>query len=107
MHRVAEMIRALSAKIPGLRTETEASGNPRGPVWVNVSKGVSGAVIEWRQGMGFGLTSLPTNGQGEAPDEIYASVPTLVARLEVLLRGNERTQPPTEADLRGLRGHGS
>jgi DNA-binding transcriptional regulator YiaG len=105
MQHVEEMIRALVAKVPGVRTETEASENPRGPVWVNVSNGTVGAVIEWRQGMGFGLTSLPTESQGEASDEIYNSPEALVARLEVLLQGKERTQPRKEADLRELREH--
>jgi DNA-binding Xre family transcriptional regulator len=103
MQHVEEMIRALAAKVPGIRTETEASENPRGPVWVNVSNGTVGAVIEWRQGMGFGLTSLPTESQGEASDEVYDSPEALVARLEVLLQGKERTQPRKEADLRELR----
>lgn len=105
MEHIEEIVRELEERIPGSRTRVERSTNPRGPVWVDVTNGTFGAAIEWRQGMGFGLTSLPSESLGEAADETYDSPTALIDRVEELLSGKARTRPPEEAILRTLREH--
>jgi len=105
MEYIEEIVAEIEERIPGTRTRVERAENPRGPVWIDVSNGTFGAAIEWRQGMPFGLSSLPTDAQGEGADEVYESSDELIDRLEVLLNGNARTRQPEQAVLRRLREH--
>jgi DNA-binding XRE family transcriptional regulator len=105
MEHVEEIAREIEKRISGARTRIERGASPRGPVWIDVTNGRFGAAIEWRQGMGFGLTSLPSESLGEAADETYDSATELIDRVEELLSGRSRTRPPEEALLRGLREH--
>jgi DNA-binding XRE family transcriptional regulator len=103
MDHIDEVISEMKARVPGVKTRVERAESPRGPVWIDVTNGRAGVAVEWRQGMGFGVTSLPTAGQGEAADEVYPSTIELVDRVEELLGGKARTEPPHEAVLRQLR----
>jgi DNA-binding XRE family transcriptional regulator len=105
MEHIEDVVQEIEKRIPGARTRVERAASPRGPVWVDVTNGTFGAAIEWRQGMGFGLTSLPSDSLGEASDETYDSVTELIDRVESLLNGGPRTRPPVEAVLRTLREH--
>lgn len=105
MEHVEQIVREIEERIPGVRTRVERTQSARGPVWVDVTNGKFGAAVEWRQGMGFGLTSLPSDGFDEAADETYDSVAELVDRVEELMSGKARTRAPQEAVLRQLREH--
>ena len=103
MEHIEEIVRSIHSRIPDVKTRVETGENPRGPVWIDVTNGRYGASIEWRQGMGFGLSSLPTEGQGESADETYASSEDLIDRVEELLSTGARTSSRQEALLRHLR----
>jgi len=105
MEHIEEIVREIEKRIPGVRTRVERTESPRGPVWIDVTNGKHGVAIEWRQGMGFGLTSLPSDSLGEASDETYDSVVELIDRVEELLSTGQRTCAPKEAFLKTLREH--
>lgn len=105
MEHIEEIVREIEKRIPGVRTRTERTESPRGPVWIDVTNGVHGVAVEWRQGMGFGLTSLPSDTLGEAADEIYESTVELVDRIQEVLSTGARTAPPQQALLKTLREH--
>ena len=56
------VLRGATRSLPRADCRIERSENARGPVWIDVSEGDQGVVIEWRQGMSLGLTSLPAEG---------------------------------------------
>src|SRR5262245_18651128 len=89
MKHIDDIVRELEARVPGARTTVERTESPRGPVWIGVTDGRSGVAIEWQQGMGLGLSSLPTAGIGEASDEVYDSAAELIDRVEVLLTSGQ------------------
>lgn len=105
MEHIKEIIRELERRIPSVRTQSESAESSRGPVWIDVTDGTQGVAIEWRQGMGYGLTSLPSDSLGEASDETYDSASALIDRVEELFSTRQRTNPPTEALLKTLREH--
>ncbi|HWO26455.1 MAG TPA: XRE family transcriptional regulator [Kofleriaceae bacterium] len=105
MDHIEEIVREIEKRMPGVRTRIERGENSRGPVWIDVTNGKYGVAIEWRQGMGFGLTSLPSDNLGEASDETYDSASELSERVEELLSTGQRTSPPKEALLKTLREH--
>lgn len=93
MEHIDDVVRQIEKRVPGVRVRVERTSHPRGPVWVDVTNGKFGASIEWRQGMGFGLTSLPSESVGESADEVYEDVAELVNRVGELLASGERTSP--------------
>ena len=105
MEHIEEIVREIEKRIPGVRTRIERTDSPRGPVWIDITNGKYGVAIEWRQGMGFGLTSLPSDSLGEASDETYDSAVELIDRVEELLSTGQRTCAPKEALLKTLREH--
>jgi len=105
MEHIHDIVDEIKKRLPDVRTRVEKVEGPRGPVWVDVSNGRSGVVIEWRQGMGYGVTSLPSDSIGTASDETYEAASEVVDRVEQLLNKGLRTQPPQEAALQRLREH--
>jgi predicted XRE-type DNA-binding protein len=103
MEHAEEIAREIEKRIPGTVTRIERSVNPRGPVWIDVTNGKCGAAVEWRQGMGFGVTSLPSESIGEAADETYDSAAEVIDRVEILMTGKARTSPLRSGALRELR----
>lgn len=76
---------------------------PGASFWIDFRLGQRSAAVEYRPGMGFGVSSTPSDGYGEGPDEVYGDVPAIMTRLVQILRGGQRTEPPRDVLLRQLR----
>jgi hypothetical protein len=103
MDQVERIVTVIRQELPRAEVRVERSENPRGPVWIDVAEGDQGVALEWRQGMSLGLTSLPSDGYGEAADELYESIEDAVRRVRVLFETRTRTASPSEALLSELR----
>jgi len=75
-----------------------------GSGWLDVQLEQKSVVVEWRAGKGFGISSTPTEGLGEGPDEVYRDAAQAAKRVVELLTKNLRTKPPLEIALAKLRG---
>ena len=93
----------LQANIAGAKVSVTRSPDPGAPVWLDIERGAVAVAVEWRNGMGFGVSSLPTDGYGDGPDEIYADLRQLVRRVVHLFAHSERTAPMSEGALSELR----
>jgi transcriptional regulator with XRE-family HTH domain len=71
--------------------------------WLDVELEGQSVSLDWKQNQGFGLSSTPTEGLGDGPDEILPSVAAALDRVVTLLRNKERTKPPQELLLSRLR----
>ena len=60
-------------------------------------------MIQWQEESGFGVSSSPEHGYGEAADEIYQDQEAAYARTVSLLLSSSFTAPPPLVRLRDLR----
>jgi hypothetical protein len=94
--RLHERFSEASYKLLKPRTQT-------GSWWLDVDLKGYLLTIEWRPGIGFGL-STPTDGDlFLGPDEVYADVDSAFERAKALLLSQTPTRPPTRATLPELR----
>lgn len=60
--------------------------------------------IEWRPGLGFGLSTPADGDLFQGPDEVYEDVDSAYDRAKALLLSQTPTKPPTRATLPEIRG---
>jgi hypothetical protein len=58
--------------------------------------------IQWKPSEGFGLSSLPTEGLGGAPDERYSDFEDTASRVVFLLREGKRTRAGRQPTFTGF-----
>ncbi|MBX3233511.1 MAG: XRE family transcriptional regulator [Labilithrix sp.] len=103
MDHVDRIVQAIRVKMPRAHVAVERSDNPRGPAWIDVRLDDQAVVVEWRQGMGLGVTSLPTEGLGHAADEVYGSMDDAIERVHTLFETKSKTVVARRAVLAELR----
>ena len=103
MNAIEILKQQIGRELPGVSFQDDPPPRVGGSYWLNIQLGDRAAVVEWRPNMGFGLSSLPSGGYGEGPDEVYETVSSVAERLLLVLRDGQTTEPPREALLRKLR----
>lgn len=103
MKLIDSLVQGIAEHLQGAEVSVDPPTKAGGSFWVDVRFGGRTAVIEWRPSMGFGVSSLPSDGYGEGPDEVYHDVPSVISRMVQLLQGGQRTEAPQEASLQWLR----
>ncbi|MEE8517780.1 MAG: helix-turn-helix transcriptional regulator [Dehalococcoidia bacterium] len=98
------MIEKLKESIPGLVVVVDRPATEQAPWWVDLELNGHSASIEWRPGLGFGVSSSDSTVLGEGSDEVYPDVQATLERTTKLFLDRERTRPPERAALRELRG---
>jgi len=93
----------IKQQVPGTTVRLDLADSPRGSSFLDACRGKHTAVVEWKPGKGFGLSSPPGPGLGVGPDEIYSDVAGLMARLVDVLREQKSTLAKKELSLRRLR----
>jgi DNA-binding XRE family transcriptional regulator len=86
-----------------IELELDAPKSPDAPWFLDARVKGNAIVIEWRPALGFGLTSMPAAGYGDAPDEFFPTLEEAADRAMEILTKGKRTRPPAALDLRGLR----
>lgn len=101
--RIENLVRLLHARLPDAAVEVDRPARPKGSWFVDVRAHERSAVIELRPTLGFGVSSTPTDGFGEGPDEFIEDETVTAERVAGLLRSGERTEPQRPKLLRELR----
>jgi DNA-binding XRE family transcriptional regulator len=101
--RIENLKRLIKGKLPGATASVDAPSRPNGDWFVDVKFGDQSFAIEYRPSLGFGLSSTPSGGYGEGPDEFLAEEESLVDRLAQLTRAKRKTEPQRVHLLQDLR----
>lgn len=99
-------IQKLYAKLSGhsrLDLSIEPPAVPAGVWTLDVRTDQKHLIVEWREAVGFGLSSAEADAFGELPDEHLNTVDEAARRIEQLIVGDERTSPPLRVLLSRLR----
>jgi DNA-binding XRE family transcriptional regulator len=103
MTTMDRFLHLLQERVPEAKLELDRPEQGGGTWWLDVSSGKRALTVEWTPSMGFGVSSLPSEGFGEGPDEFFDDEAQALARVEHLLRTGEHTRPPAEMALKRLR----
>jgi len=91
MNLLEQLQARVIAQVPGVETKIEAPLRENGVWWLDVKLREQTLAIEWSRWQGFGVSSLPSQGLGEKPDETYTELEQATARVLELLREGKRT----------------
>ncbi len=98
-----QFVETLTHRLPSASVEVDAPARGGGTWWIDVRQGPQVLGIQWNPSMGFGLSSLPSDGYGDGPDEFYDNESEIADRVERLLSAGERTTPHDRLALKRLR----
>ena len=101
--RVDKLRRLLQKRIRKLLIEVDPPSRPKGDWFIDAKLGNHSFVIEFRPTLGFGLSSTPSEGLGEGPDEFFDNEEAVVERIAALFRAKARTEPQRVRLLQELR----
>lgn len=101
--RIENLIRLIEAELPTVDVVVDAPTSPKGDWFVDVKYSDRRFSVEYRPHLGFGLSSIPSGGYGEGPDEFLPDEASLVQRLMSLVHLSERTEPQRVRLLQDLR----
>lgn len=101
--RIDNLKKLIEGELAGSVVRADAPSRPTGDWFVDVKCGDQSFVVEYRPKLGFGLSSTPSDGYGEGPDEFVESEEALVDRLGALVRRKARTEPVRARLLQDLR----
>jgi DNA-binding Xre family transcriptional regulator len=89
--------------LPGAKVSVDVPSRPNGDWFVDVKYRDQSFVVEYRPTLGYGLSSIPSAGYGEGPDEFLAEEAAAVDRIVHLTRTRGRTEPQRVRLLQDLR----
>jgi len=101
--RIENLSRLIESRLPGAAVSVDAPSRPSGDWFVDVKYGDQSFAFEYRPSLGFGLSSTPSGGYGEGPDEFLAEEESLVDRLAHLAQAKRKTEPQRVHLLQALR----
>ena len=101
--QIDKLVQRLREAVPGVQVAVDAPAKAAGSWFIDVSKGKQSLVIEYRPKLGFGITSTPTDGYSEGPDELAGDVEEAARRVVALFRSRQRTKPQRVELLKHLR----
>ena len=95
----------LAKRFPGLATEIDPPDDEAG-LWqldVRPGGGSPWIVVEWRSGLGFGVSTPGADDYGTKPDEIYPNMKAAYDRVVRLILSGGQSEPPAAVQLAELR----
>ncbi len=101
--RLGKLRRLVEKTLPGAVFGVDAPSRRDGDWFIDVTHAGQSFTIEYRPGLGFGLSSTPFGSYGEGPDEFLPEEASLVDRLAHLVRTKQRTEPQRVHLLQELR----
>jgi len=101
--RIEEFVRLLHKRLPKTACEVDAPSRPNGDWFIDIRLGDRSFVVQFRPDLGFGLSSTPSEGIGEGPDEFFEDEHEILERLIELLQTKTRTEPQRVRLLQELR----
>jgi DNA-binding XRE family transcriptional regulator len=100
---VERLVHLLRKGIPRAEVAVDAPSRVSGHWFVDVRAGKHTFAVEFRPTLGFGLSSSPSDGLGEGPDEFVENEEGVVRRIRALLRSKTGTVPQRVRLLQELR----
>jgi DNA-binding transcriptional ArsR family regulator len=100
---IERLVRLIRKQVPGVVVSVDEPSRGPGAWFIDVKKGKQSLTVEFRPKLGFGLSSTPSEGFGEGPDEFLQDATPLVQRIARLFRTHTRTEPERVRLLRELR----
>jgi hypothetical protein len=101
--RVEKLGQLLRERFPGIALEVDVPSRATGDWFIDTKLGDQSFVIEFRPKLGFGLSSTPSEGIGEGPDEFLEDEEAVADRVGALLGSRARTEPQRVRFLQELR----
>lgn len=101
--RVEKLSHLLRERFPGIHLETDAPSKATGDWFIDTKLGDQSFVIAFRPKLGFGLSSTPSEGIGDGPDEFLADEEAVLTRVATLMSARRRTEPQRVRLLQELR----
>jgi DNA-binding XRE family transcriptional regulator len=101
--RIENLTRLITEKFPGASVGVDAPSRSKGDWFVDIRYGDQSFAIEYRPSLGFGLSSTPSDGYGEGPDEFFADEGSVVDRVTQLASLHGKTEPQRVNLLQDLR----
>jgi transcriptional regulator with XRE-family HTH domain len=95
----------LVKRFRGLETEIDPPAGGAGTWQLDVRPGGGSPwiVVEWRSGLGFGVSTPGADDYGTKPDEIYPNTRAACDRVVQLILSGGQTEPPAAVQLAELR----
>lgn len=103
MNPISSLATSLRERFPRWTLVEDLAELPTGSSFLDVAYEKRTAVVEWKPGKGFGISSGPIEGYGTGPDEVYPTQELVIERLEDLLERAQHTVPLREISLKRLR----
>lgn len=101
--RVEKLSDLLRERFPDIHLEVDAPSKANGDWFIDARLRDQSFVIEYRAKLGFGLSSTPSEGLGEGPDEFLEDEEAVRARLAALVSSRRRSEPQRVRLLQELR----
>jgi DNA-binding XRE family transcriptional regulator len=101
--RIEKLGRLLRKHIAGITLVVDPPSRPHGDWFVDARLGERSFVIEFRPALGFGLSSTPSDGIGEGPEELFDTEQAVTHRIAELIRKKKTTEPQRVRLLQELR----
>jgi DNA-binding XRE family transcriptional regulator len=101
--RIDTLVRLLKKQIPKSSITVDEPSRSSGNWFIDLKASKQSFAIEFRPALGFGLSSIPSEGMGEGPDEYVADEEAVVRRITSLIRSGDRTVPQRVHVLQELR----
>ena len=101
LERIATEVHAV---LPNVWSELDAAASPKGSSFLTLeTEDGFQVVVEWRPGMGFGISAGSEDGFGEGPDEVEPEESRATARVLTLVQSRSSTHPLRRAGLKQIR----
>ena len=105
MNPIERLRDELASRFPGLAAEIDPPAEATGPWQLDVRPGEGSPwiVVEWRSGLGFGVSTPGADDFGTKPDEVYPNTKAAYDRVVQLILSGGRTESPAAVQLAELR----
>ena len=100
---IESLERQIRQRFPNAKLSLDAPKNRTGTWFLDLENRGHSVILQWREGNGFGVSSSPSDGFGEGPDEIYQDEEAAYGRVVSLMLSRGSTSPPKSVRLRELR----
>lgn len=93
MTELDRLIQAVRSEFPAAKLKIDESGSNDRVSWLDIAHQGKGIVVEWRRGVGFGISVLPEapskpfEGLFQGPDEVFSDWVSAKDHVSFLLGG--------------------
>jgi len=91
---IQKLAKRLKRQMPNATISLQEPHDPDGIWWLDVTLNDESIAIDWSRAGKFGLSSIPREGFGDAPDEVYSSIGEAMRRVVALLKSGQHTVSP-------------